>query len=273
MDSIRTQFITIVHDTADVLRGEWRGDIHDTAEVLRGEWQGTIHDTAEVLRGEWQVSIHDTAEVLRGEWRNEIHDSIVHLLENQLSCDNIKDCVSGQIHDSITQLLATQLSCDSIRDCVSGQISDSLKYYVHTSELNTAINNVINSRVATVLNDTNSDSLVTEKLLLSMNANVYDSIQQLKDTIAMLKTMITQYLITGEVSKEYPSATANQTTFNLGAGDPEPHQMFTIKIYVNGVRISNTAVSYSNRVFTYIPANNGGNTMKAGDRVVIDYYH
>jgi hypothetical protein len=36
---IRTQFISIIHDTADVLRGEWRGAIHDTADVLRSEWQ------------------------------------------------------------------------------------------------------------------------------------------------------------------------------------------------------------------------------------------
>ena len=194
------------------------------------------------------------------------------MLENQLSCDNIKDCVSGQIHDSITQLLATQLSCDSIRDCVSGQISDSLKYYVHTSELNTAINNVIDSRVATVLNDPNSDSLVTEELVLSMSASIYDSIQQLKDTIEMLKTMITQYLITGDNSKEY-SAAKDQTTFNLSSGEPEPHQMFAVKMYINGVRISNSAITYSNRVFTYNPANNGGNTLKAGDRVVIDYFY
>lgn len=71
-----TVIASMIGDTADVLRGEWRSDVSDTADVLRGEWRSDISDTADVLRGEWPSDVSDTADVLRGEWRSDINDSL-----------------------------------------------------------------------------------------------------------------------------------------------------------------------------------------------------
>ena len=44
-------------------------------------------------------------------------------------------------------------------------------------------------------------------------------------------------------------------------------------MYVNGVRISNTACSFSGTTLTYIPSNNGNYNLTAGDRIQMDFYY
>jgi hypothetical protein len=44
-------------------------------------------------------------------------------------------------------------------------------------------------------------------------------------------------------------------------------------MYVNGIRISNTAYSVSGSTLTYVPANNGGNNLLTTDRVQFDYFY
>jgi hypothetical protein len=44
-------------------------------------------------------------------------------------------------------------------------------------------------------------------------------------------------------------------------------------MYINGLRISNTAYSISGTTLTYIASNNGGNVLMANDRVQFDYYY
>lgn len=46
-----------------------------------------------------------------------------------------------------------------------------------------------------------------------------------------------------------------------------------MKMYVNGVRISNTAYSMSGNTLTYNPTNNGAYALAAGDRIQMDYYY
>ena len=46
-----------------------------------------------------------------------------------------------------------------------------------------------------------------------------------------------------------------------------------IKMYVNGIRISNTAYSWTGTTLTYIPANNGNNSLTTSDRVQFDYFY
>lgn len=70
-----------------------------------------------------------------------------------------------------------------------------------------------------------------------------------------------------EVADEY-SATAAQTSFTL---TQTPSTNSKIKMYVNGVRISNTAYNNTGSTLTYIPANNGSYTLSAGDRIQFDY--
>lgn len=70
-----------------------------------------------------------------------------------------------------------------------------------------------------------------------------------------------------EVSDEF-TATAAQASFTIS------HAKGTnriIKMYINGIRISNTAYSDSGTTLTYTSANNGGYTIVAGDRIQFDY--
>jgi hypothetical protein len=63
-------------------------------------------------------------------------------------------------------------------------------------------------------------------------------------------------------------ATAGQTTFTL------KHTLSAtsnLKMYINGIRISNSACSNSGITITYNPVNNGSYALMAGDRIQIDY--
>ncbi len=86
------------------------------------------------------------------------------------------------------------------------------------------------------------------------------------------RIIITSHIIWGEYSNQY-TATAGQTQFNLPSGVPEPQSTMSVKMFINGVRISNSAVSYSNRVVTYIPANNGNTQLVNNDRVVVEFFY
>ena len=72
-----------------------------------------------------------------------------------------------------------------------------------------------------------------------------------------------------EVADEF-SATASLTSFTL---TQPPSINSKVKMYVNGIRISNTAYSVSGTTLTYVPANNGGYALLAGDRIQFDYYY
>jgi len=72
-----------------------------------------------------------------------------------------------------------------------------------------------------------------------------------------------------EVADEF-TATAAQTIFTL---TQIPSVNSKVKMYINGVRISNAAYSKSNKVLTYIPSNNGSYALMIGDRVQFDYYY
>jgi hypothetical protein len=70
-----------------------------------------------------------------------------------------------------------------------------------------------------------------------------------------------------EVSDEF-TATAAQTSFTITHAKGTNR---TIKMYINGIRISNTAYSDSSTTVSYNSANNGGYTIVAGDRIQFDY--
>lgn len=72
-----------------------------------------------------------------------------------------------------------------------------------------------------------------------------------------------------EAADEF-SATASQTSFTL---TQVPSTTSKIKMYINGIRISNTAYSNSGTSLTYIPANNGSYSLANGDRIQFDYYY
>ena len=72
-----------------------------------------------------------------------------------------------------------------------------------------------------------------------------------------------------EVADEF-TATASQTSFTL---TQPPSANSKVKMYVNGIRISNTAYSVSGSTLTYVPANNGGYTLTLSDRIQFDYFY
>jgi hypothetical protein len=72
-----------------------------------------------------------------------------------------------------------------------------------------------------------------------------------------------------EIANEF-SATSAQTSFTLSQ---TPSTNSKVKMFINGVRISNSAYSVSGATLTYNPINNGANALTAGDRVQFDYYY
>ena len=72
-----------------------------------------------------------------------------------------------------------------------------------------------------------------------------------------------------EVADE-TSATNSQTSFTL---TKTPSENSKVKMYINGIRISNTAYSVSGATLTYIEANNGSYALTASDRVQFDYFY
>jgi hypothetical protein len=78
------------------------------------------------------------------------------------------------------------------------------------------------------------------------------------------------YSLVRFVSDEISVSSAGQTTFTL---TQSPNANSVISFFINGVRISKTAVSVSGNTLTYIPANNGAASLVLNDRVQIDYYY
>jgi hypothetical protein len=63
-------------------------------------------------------------------------------------------------------------------------------------------------------------------------------------------------------------ATVGQTSFTL---TQTPVANSKVQMFINGVRTDKTAYTVSTRTITYIPANNSGFTLIAGDRIQFDY--
>ena len=72
-----------------------------------------------------------------------------------------------------------------------------------------------------------------------------------------------------EVADEF-SATANQTSFTL---TQEPSTNSKVRMYLNGIRISNTAYNISGTTLTYDPDSNGSYSLNTSDRIQFDYYY
>jgi hypothetical protein len=81
-----------------------------------------------------------------------------------------------------------------------------------------------------------------------------------------------------EFADEYTSTTGvsaevlvvDKTTFTLTQA---PSGNSKVKMYINGIRISNAAYTISTSTLTYIPANNANKAMEANDRVQFDYFY
>ena len=72
-----------------------------------------------------------------------------------------------------------------------------------------------------------------------------------------------------DVTDEF-TASASQTSFTLTQTPPSNSK---VKMFVNGIRISNTAYSWSGTTLTYVPVNNSGYSLINTDRVQFDYFY
>ena len=70
-----------------------------------------------------------------------------------------------------------------------------------------------------------------------------------------------------EAADEF-TADTNQFSFTL---TQTPATTSKVKMYINGIRISNAAYSVSGTTVTYDPAFNGNYTISASDRIQFDY--
>ena len=66
------------------------------------------------------------------------------------------------------------------------------------------------------------------------------------------------------------AATANQTSFTLSQ---TPSIYSKVKMYINGIRVSNESYSLSSKTIAYDSSKNGGYDIKVGDRIQFDYYY
>jgi len=82
-------------------------------------------------------------------------------------------------------------------------------------------------------------------------------------------TWVTPAVTITEVADEF-SATVSQTAFTLAQ---IPSVNSKVKMYVNGIRISNTAYTISGATLTYNPANNGTYALSSTDRIQFDYFY
>jgi hypothetical protein len=99
----------------------------------------------------------------------------------------------------------------------------------------------------------------TNTTQLATTAFVTDAVSTATSSLAVVR----------EVADEF-TATASQTSFTLTQA---PSANSKVKMYVNGIRISNTAYSVSGSTLTYVPANNGSYSLTSGDRIQMDYYY
>jgi hypothetical protein len=70
-----------------------------------------------------------------------------------------------------------------------------------------------------------------------------------------------------EAADEF-TASSSQSSFTL---TQTPATTSKVKMYINGIRISNAAYGVSGTTLTYNPASNGNYTITANDRIQFDY--
>ena len=79
----------------------------------------------------------------------------------------------------------------------------------------------------------------------------------------------TDYSLVREVSDEF-AATASQTVFTLTQTKSVNSK---VKMFINGVRISNSAYTLVGTTLTYVPASNASYSLTLSDRIQFDYYY
>ena len=115
-----------------------------------------------------------------------------------------------------------------------------------------------------------SDSTYLKGLISTETSSRILEDQNLKTKIISDSSYFKGLIATVKEATDEFSATTAQTSFNLSI---TPSVYSKVKMYINGIRISNSAYTKSGLTITYIPANNGSYVLTGGDRVQFDYYY
>jgi glycine betaine/choline ABC-type transport system substrate-binding protein len=119
------------------------------------------------------------------------------------------------------------------------------------------LKNTINNRFYNVLGGTQFLHLIILAILLfnfSQSAKAKDIV------ITEQLSTESQILCNGDILPAQTSFTITQTRI-----------LSKVKMYINGIRISNTAYSLSGNIVTYVPTNNGAYAISINDRVQFEY--
>jgi len=121
----------------------------------------------------------------------------------------------------------------------------------------------------TSVTNVNTSGTVTAGTVIYPNAHNSTNGQVLTTNASGTASWAAAAVSVTEVAGE-STATSSQTAFTLSQ---TPSANSKVKMYVNGIRISNTAYSWSGTTLTYVPANNGGYALSSGDRIQFDYFY
>jgi hypothetical protein len=130
-----------------------------------------------------------------------------------------------------------------------------------TSGLNTKVN--ISDTASMLTAYTRTQRMIDSLSLVQSRIN-------LKLNIADTATMLSPYAKNINDATDEFTATTAQTSFTL-TQIPSTHSK--VKMYINGIRISNSAYSWSGKTLTYDASKNGSYSLTGSDRVQFDYFY
>ncbi|MGZ9736475.1 beta strand repeat-containing protein [Flavobacterium sp. GNP002] len=142
----------------------------------------------------------------------------------------------------------------------------------NTSDLNKPVSNATQAALDLIASTTNLalkaplNSPAFTGVPIAPTAIIGTNTTQIATTAYVTATLA---LAVREVADEF-NATATQTSFTLSQ---IPSLNSKVKMYVNGVRISNTAYSVVGSTLVYVPANNGSYALSINDRIQFDYFY
>ena len=125
---------------------------------------------------------------------------------------------------------------------------------------------LVQSRLNTKLNISDTAAMLAPYATVASSTSGLNTKVNIADTASMLSS----YAKTINDATDEFTATAAQTSFTL-TQTPSMHSK--VKMYINGIRISNSAYSWSGKTLTYVPANNGSYSLTASDRIQFDYFY
>jgi len=95
-----------------------------------------------------------------------------------------------------------------------------------------------------------------------------------EETSSISQTTSTQTITNSSYSRKVYNGTSQvETSYTSSTLRYLKSDRSVIKFYINGVRISNSAISYSAGTLTYDATANNSYYIKSGDRIQIDYYY